>query len=352
MELTAFDPLGEPDAYRAATRATPSRLPVFAPESYAPLDLDVLMGLLEVPCAVFVHERDRYVLYADSGADAGVLRALAGNEVGLFVRDADIGLLRRTVAGRLADVLVAEHLTPVERSRAAYAMATEVIADLFVEGKFDQVTVETSCDAIDAIGAQVLRAESLFWDLVMSMRHRMDTYTHALNSAVYAVMLASLVGMGDAEQARNIGRGALLRDIGNVRVPAAILNKPGPLSEEEWSIIRTHPRMGHDLLVDTLGSELAFGHIVLQHHERCDGSGYPNRYHGPRIARDSQVVAVADAYDALTSLRPYRAAYSPFEALRIMRFEMTGQFNDEILRAFIELMGGRSAVPFPAAAIR
>lgn len=104
--------------------------------------------------------------------------------------------------------------------------------------------------------------------------------------------------------------------------------------------MRGHVKSGYDMVVRALGYPPSYAHIIAEHHERCDGSGYPAGRSTAGITLDSQLVAIVDAFDALTSRRPYRAAVSPFEALRIMRVAMAGQFNDDLLREFITLLGG------------
>ena len=97
---------------------------------------------------------------------------------------------------------------------------------------------------------------------------------------------------------------------------------------------------GYDMIVRAMREVPSYAHIVAEHHERADGSGYPEGRHASQVAIDSQIVAIADAFDAITSKRSYKEASSPFDALRTMRFAMAGQFHDELLRAFIQLLGG------------
>lgn len=136
---------------------------------------------------------------------------------------------------------------------------------------------------------------------------------HGRRVAAVAVRLASQYGLaGPAIESMRLG--GLLHDIGKIRVPPHILAKPGRLTEREWSKLRTHPETGCDL-VERLGFDEAVCEIVLYHHERYDGSGYPHRLAGSAIAWAVRLVSVADAFDALTSVRTYRAT-SSVEAAR------------------------------------
>jgi putative two-component system response regulator len=127
-------------------------------------------------------------------------------------------------------------------------------------------------------------------------------------------------------------------------VPRVILDKPAPLDADEWQVMRGHVKAGYDMVVRALGYAPSYAHIIADHHERCDGSGYPGNRMPSQVALGSQLVAIVDAFDALTSRRPYKPAVSAFEALHVMRVAMRGQFNDDILREFIKLLGGWSTL--------
>jgi len=136
---------------------------------------------------------------------------------------------------------------------------------------------------------------------------------HGRRVAAVAVRLAAQYGL-PAPDLESIRLGALLHDIGKIRVPPHILAKPGRLTEREWTELRTHPETGCDL-AERLGFDEAVCDIVRSHHERVDGRGYPHRLAGSAIAWAVRLVSVADAFDALTSTRAYRAA-TTIEAAR------------------------------------
>lgn len=126
--------------------------------------------------------------------------------------------------------------------------------------------------------------------------------------------------------------GAYLHDVGKIRVPLVILNKPGKLMPDEWSVIKKHPEYGRELLSSTSMHEA--GTIVEQHHERFDGSGYPYGLAGNDILVEAAIVAVADTFDAMTTTRPYRAAVSPTEALAEIHRHANIHYPEEIVSAF------------------
>lgn len=129
--------------------------------------------------------------------------------------------------------------------------------------------------------------------------------------------------------------GARIHDIGKARVPTAILEKPGPLTLTERGLIEQHPEWGVEMVsqVPTMVRE-----IVLHHHERWDGSGYPQQLHGPYIPLLARVVAVCDVYDALVSNRPYRSAWSHEDALAYIQDAASREFDPTVVAAFMRVM--------------
>jgi ribonuclease P protein subunit RPR2 len=159
-----------------------------------------------------------------------------------------------------------------------------------------------------------------------------DAYTgkHAQRVAAYGLRIAHAAGI---EVDPQVEFGFLLHDVGKVAVPDAILFKPGPLSEPERALVRRHPEVGSEILrhIDFLDEAKQ---VVRHHHERWDGAGYPDGLAGEAIPLAARVFALADALDALTSERPYRAAISFAEARKQIRAETGAQFDPAIVAAY------------------
>ena len=163
-----------------------------------------------------------------------------------------------------------------------------------------------------------------------------ETLGHSQTVAKYSQALARLLGMEEQDDLENIRRGALLHDIGKIAIPDEILKKPGTLSLEEWAKIRLHPSLGYGLVKEIkLVKEV--GHIILYHHERFDGTGYPKGLKKDRIPVEARIFALADALDAITAPRPYRKP-SDFAAAKkeIVRHSGT-QFDPKAVEAFASL---------------
>lgn len=312
-----------------------------APPGYEPVPARVLTDIETLPCDIYIWRGPRPVLYAMRGGDLHkvVSRALKG--MSFLVREIDSDLLRGALAASLPRVLSNCRMSAIERSRTAYSILAKVLVPVFArDNHLDHDGLVLTHQAIDAITLHLVEDDDMIWAMVATMQKHVATHTHAINTAIYSIVLARFADIGNRDAIRDVARGALLHDIGKNCVPRAILDKPGPLDAGEWQVMRTHVKAGYDMILRALGYPPSYAHIVADHHERCDGSGYPAGRGAPGIAVDSQVVAIADAFDALTCKRPYREAVSSFEALHLMRVAMRGHFSDELLRDFIKLLGG------------
>jgi PAS domain S-box-containing protein/putative nucleotidyltransferase with HDIG domain len=173
------------------------------------------------------------------------------------------------------------------------------------------------------------------WSRALDLRDR-ETQGHTQRVARMAIRLARLLGL-DEESLIHLRRGALLHDIGKMGIPDCILLKPGPLTDDEWQVMRAHTTLGRDMLaaIDYLQPVLD---IPLCHHEWWDGSGYPLGLEGEEIPLAARVFAVVDVWDALRSDRPYRAAWSAERALELIRSQSGTHFDPRVVEAFLRLV--------------
>jgi hypothetical protein len=161
-----------------------------------------------------------------------------------------------------------------------------------------------------------------------------DTGDHVVRVQLLAEELALATGV-DPERAADIGWSAMLHDVGKLHVPDRILLKPGPLSADEWEIMRRHPVWGAEILAQGEGFEVA-RRIARWHHENMDGSGYPDGLRGDRIPLEARIVRIADAFDAMTHARPYKPARSMEWALEELLRCAGTQFDSELAMLFID----------------
>lgn len=181
--------------------------------------------------------------------------------------------------------------------------------------------------------AVAVRAMESFCKL-LEMRD-IETFAHAERVSLYACWLARKMGLSAKEQ-KDIRIGALLHDIGKVVVPERIFLKAGPLNEEEWLVMQKHVEAGYRVIDGIPGLEGA-AQIVLHHHERFGGGGYPAELVGEEICLGARIFAVADTYDALTTARPYRPAQSDPAAREEIQKQSGQQFDPKVVEAFLAI---------------
>jgi len=169
--------------------------------------------------------------------------------------------------------------------------------------------------------------EAMIWDLRNSSKacagiyslysYDTNTYTHSVNVCTISLMIADELGWS-MDSLRKLGVGALFHDIGKILIPIDILNKPGQLTDEEYGLVKTHPKKGWELLSDCYAVGPVAAHGALDHHERLDGSGYPRGIKGDQISDIGKITAVSDVYEAMTSDRPHRKAIFPEAVYKYM----------------------------------
>jgi len=193
----------------------------------------------------------------------------------------------------------------------------------------------------DRVAAQARRLEELFLGSIQSLAEALelkDPYTrgHSVRVSHYSAEIARHLEL-DPETVRQVELGGHVHDIGKIGVREAVLNKPGPLTEEEYEHIMTHPLLGWRILSPLLGDAPLILNIVRSHHERYDGRGVPDSLLGDRIPLEARIVAVADAFDAMTSGRPYRLGQhmSMDQAVAELERCVGAQFDPGVLRAFL-----------------
>lgn len=172
------------------------------------------------------------------------------------------------------------------------------------------------------------------------------TFSHTLHVAALSIALAIKVGMSDHE-VREIGLAAILHDLGKFLIPKPIMFKPGRLTEKEFEVMKLHPGFGYNIIVNDLRLPEHIARPALEHQEMHGGGGYPQNLKGDEIHPYSQIVKIADVYEALTAKRPYKDPIPSTKAMQIMRSEVGKSFNPELLESFSELANFQEPPPEP-----
>jgi len=191
---------------------------------------------------------------------------------------------------------------------------------------------------VSRLADQVIQnPDALVW--LTHLKNRDEyTATHCINVCILALTFGRSLDLDD-EPLHKLGMGALLHDIGKMQVPDEILNKPGRLSKAEFEIMKGHPTHGHAMLVDDHELEAESLHVVLHHHERLDGGGYPQGLAEVDIPLLTRIASIVDVYDAITSDRCYHDGVSPALALENLFKWSKGNFDVRLLEQFIKCLG-------------
>ena len=171
-----------------------------------------------------------------------------------------------------------------------------------------------------------------------------ETGLHVIRMSHFSRIIGIAAGLSDAE-ADDLLHAAPMHDVGKIGIPDRILQKPGPLDPDEWAIMQSHVTIGAEIIGEHEGGMLALARqIALTHHEKYDGTGYPNKLRGDQIPLVGRIVAIADVFDALTSKRPYKKAWSEDEALTFLREQRGRHFDPALVDLFLGQMEAVRAV--------
>ena len=243
-----------------------------------------------------------------SEADA-MVKALAAGAVGAIYKESSIDSLARALES-------STRATPVVTDEAAGVLLGSYIEALSDKRQRDAATIEALAAAVEA--------------------RDLGTGRHLKRVTQLAVECIEHI---DPTLARNeeVRYGFMLHDVGKVGIPDAVLNKPGPLTTAEWRTMRRHPEIGLEI-VGPIGFSKAATDVILCHHERWDGGGYPLGLSGEQIPVVARAFSVADAFDAMTSDRPYRAAMSQEDALAVIDLDAGTRFDPTVVDTFREVV--------------
>jgi putative two-component system response regulator len=293
---------------------------------------DLLRGALQ-------HERCRIV----GASTAGQARDLLAREtIDLVILDlmppglGGLDFCREIKSGRRTRLIPVLILTSLESAGSEIAGISSG-ADEFLVRPLSPAIVRARIRsmlrhkaAIDSLE----EAESILFALARAVEQRdKATAGHCERLAATSLMLGTALGLA-RPQLLALHRGGFLHDIGKVAIPDSILFKPGPLDEAEWAVMRTHTIKGEEICRHTRSLSAVLP-IIRSHHERWDGSGYPDSLRGEEIPLLARILQVADVFDALTSTRPYKRAFAPTEALAVLDAETRRGWRDPRLVALL-----------------
>lgn len=281
------------------------------------------------------NRQDQLVLSAGTVLTEKIINRLSIYNI-YFVRIKDI---KKTEEGEVGQ----SHAEKVRNSEAFKEFHHEFdeTVNLMESVISDFASNEVTMDAVNQVVDEAItmidadHKEFNVFDIVHNMRQSSDiTYAHSINVAMICHTIAKWIGMTEEETALAFTCG-ILHDIGKLRIPDEIINKPDKLTKEEFDLLKTHPIEGYNMLKE-LPIDKHIKNAALMHHERSDGSGYPIGMKGNDIDKYARIVAIADVYEAATAPRIYRKGLSPFEVFELFEKEGIQKYDTHMVMTFME----------------
>ena len=305
---------------------------------YRMIQLESLIPETLPGVALFIKHGDNHVLYKDpdlSFTRRDKERLLDNNVRHLFVKAAEMPTFNQYVESNLPLLLSDENLDPEVKQNVLYQASVNYVQEIFDSPAVSiRQNVDRCRNLIKNILNDVMNSDGVMPALSSLVDHNAYTYVHSVQVATYSISLHVKMFELSRDELMDVGIGSLFHDYGKVYVPQALLDKPGKLSPAEFDEVKKHPVYGYSTLKDLdIFTPVALG-IVKHHHEKENGSGYPDGLSSYDIARSSKITAIADVFSALTTNRSYRQALSKESALEIMYGEMDGSFDMQYLNTF------------------
>ncbi|MDD5383247.1 MAG: HD-GYP domain-containing protein [Gallionella sp.] len=269
--------------------------------------------------------------------DAKGLGVEGGKDEQAIAAEVETTLAQADTTGKM--VLHIDIAQEAARAIKICAKSKQAVTSMFQEARMGKaLSADDALPIVEEISASVMRNPSALIGLARLKDKDDYTYMHSVAVCALMVSLARQLGLDD-EQVRQAGLAGLLHDVGKMMIPLSILNKPGKLTDAEFEAVKSHPAEGHKILLEGSGiSDVALD-VCLHHHEKMDGSGYPERLTDAQISLYAKMGAVCDVYDAITSNRPYKNGWEPAESLRKMAEWSKGHFDTTIFHAFVKSVG-------------
>lgn len=317
-------------------------------------DLRVGMYIHELDCDWLTHPflTNKFKIASDSQIEkiieTGIHYVYIDTDKGLDVPDAPTEEeVRASLQQEMIELVTAEQPTiihatrdeEVHRAHAIKGRAQQLVRNVMADARLGRaVEVEKIDHVVESITESILRNSGAILGL-LTIKNKDDyTFLHCVSVCALLVAFCRTMDM-DAETTRQAGTGGLLHDTGKALVPDAVLNKPGKLTDEEFELIKRHPRDGYEILLKSPEIGQIPLDITLHHHERMDGNGYPDKYRPDQITQLVRMSSIVDVYDAITADRCYHRGIPATDALRKLHEWSSFHFDPKLVQAFIRCVG-------------
>ncbi len=261
----------------------------------------------------------------------------SGESTEFFISQDDLIKYYHQATEQLRIMISDPSIPLVEKTQKLYDVSKDIMKNFFENSASNQV-LKSSEEVMGMMDQCLSEGQGSFHTVSKIINKNYYISTHSMNVGIYCLVY----GINDkmsATHIRSLSLGGMLHDIGKAKIDSAILDKPGPLTKEEFDIVKIHPRLGQEIMESMRCYATNVVRMASQHHENYKGKGYPDGLVGKEISLFARICRVMDTYDGMTTHRPYKKAVAPFEALKIMKNEMMDELDPKILGKFIRYMG-------------
>lgn len=310
---------------------------------YIPIHTESLRVDTDTGFDLFLQPRpdEPVVLYAERNTPftEASRRRLVDNKVEyLFISSEQQREYRRYLESNLVNILTDKTIAPETKSEILYASAHGLMRDL-LENPETTGGMMRARDMVRCTIGFMHRQRQALRHLITAASQDYEIYTHSVNGFVLASALAVRAGLVERQDLSAFGTGALLRDLGMTRVPETIRDNTGKLTVSQYDQLKRHTEWGVEIARGIGETNNLALELIRHHHEKMDGTGYPDRLGGDEIPPLVRVLTIADVFDALTTNRNHQPGVRSFQALMIMKTRMAAELDPDLLDVFIEMMG-------------
>ncbi len=304
---------------------------------YYQVPIELYRGEEHIETDLYIYYQGQYILYKSKGhgwtqVDTAKLVEFGVSE--LYVKFESRKEHHRYLEDKLASLLEKPQVPVAKKAQVLYELSDTILSTVHTTPESAE-NMQAACGYVKNC-IKYLNDRGALPELVELSSKTLTEHTHSLHVATYSIALAKRVSYNAYEEVFALGMGALLHDIGKSKIDEKILNKPGELDDDEWLLVRQHPKFGEEILDHKQLVPILSKRIVVEHHERVNGKGYPRGIKGIHVF--SKIVSIADVFNSLTSKRPYAEAMKPYDALKFMIQTMRNEFDQKLLEQFIEML--------------
>lgn len=316
-----------------------------AEHGLAPLSLQVLVPGQPAPVNLYlplVNKKTKTIRMALAAEAGEIFRAswrdklIKQGQSRIFVKVSD-GAELTTYFDRFAEDLIDNPQTSVKKKSLVVREIASLNLRLLFGSDLSPRALEGSVSRAHDTVQQIVQNAQILTNLADVLKADYSVYTHSVNVCMLAMAFGRYLGLKD-DAVQSLGMAGLLHDLGMSKMPPAVLEKPGPLTDEEREVIQKHPGLAYQLLTPISAVPYDAMMAILHHHENADGTGYPEGLKARRTPYLARVLKICDAYDAMTSKRPYQDAKPAYDAASALLESMSNQFGQDLVPSFIRFL--------------